>query len=115
MTASFIQIQTVDPITLTPVGQFRLNSTLSLPTPTFAERILTIASTDTTVPLPLGATVMVITPPANCTSVLLLKGAAGDTGFTLNTSNPSCISVPAGPANVLLNSNPSAIYMFTFM
>lgn len=115
MTGTFLQIQSVDPITLTPLGQFRLNSSMTVPNPTFVERILTIAASDTIVPAPVGATVCIVTPPVGCTSTLLLKGTGADQGFQLATNNPSCISIPPGPNNLLLNSSPAATYMFTFI
>lgn len=115
MTEAFLQIQSVDPITLVPIGSFRLNSTITVTNPTFVERILTVAATDTVVPVPQGATVCIITPPAGCTSTLILKGATGDTGQQLATNNPSCFVIPAGPGQLLLNSSPFAVYMFTFV
>lgn len=65
----------------------------------------TLASGDNTISVPTGAMGMVIAPPAASSTVLKLKGGAGETGFALRSGQPAHIPLPTGTASVLLNAS----------
>jgi hypothetical protein len=114
VTEAYLQTQTVDPVIVTPIGEFELNSVVHLPNPTFVERILTMGA-NATVAVPVGGTVCIITPPAGNASVLTLKGVAGDTGFLLSSTQPSVIALGTAQNTILLDVSPAQVITFTFL
>jgi hypothetical protein len=63
---------------------------------------ITLAAGDNTLAIPAGTTLIGIKPPTTNGIVLKLKGAGGDTGFTLQPSIPFLLSWAAG--TVLINA-----------
>jgi hypothetical protein len=63
---------------------------------------VTLAAGDNTLTIPAGTTLIGIKPPTTNAIVLKLKGAGGDTGFTLQPNTPTLISWAAG--TVLINA-----------
>lgn len=65
-----------------------------------------LASGDNTITVPTGAKACIVIPPTgNTTVVIKLKGAAGDTGFTMAKSMPACLSFDTAPASFVINAS----------
>jgi hypothetical protein len=73
------------------------------PTPIGVTQDLTTVSGNNTVTVPVGALGVIIIPPAGNTIQITLKGVAGDTGVSLNLTDPSKISLNPGQATFVLN------------
>ena len=61
---------------------------------------IALAVGDNAIPIPAGATAVVITPPVGNAASLRLKGVTGDTGVLIHKTNPTALALD--PATVLL-------------
>lgn len=112
--AAYIHVQTADPIILQTVGEFELHSVTVATNPTFAERTLSVGA-NTNIPKPVGATFCVITPPANNTSSLTLKGDPGDIGIQISSSQPTPFTLDPSQTSFYVNASPAIVALFTFI
>ena len=115
MPAAFVHVQTADPVVLNTIGEFELHSVITIPNPTFVERVLTIASTGTQIPKPQGATLCVITPPTNNTSDIVLKGDPGDIGIQISSDQPTPFLLDNSVTLFYVSSSPNIVAVFTFI
>lgn len=110
----FIQIQTIDPVSMNPIGSFKLNSTIPVTNPTFVERIISV-SANTVIPIATGATVCVITPLQTSGATLTLKGAPTDVGLVIQPNEPTILNLTSAQAQFVLDSTPASTVTFTFL
>jgi len=64
---------------------------------------VSLASGDNTITVPTGATVMLFIPPTSNAETIKIKGAAGDTGFTISPTKPTVFTYAAGA--IILNAS----------
>lgn len=69
-----------------------------------AETLVSLSTGNNAVSVPAGATaVTIVKPPGNAVA-LKLKGVSGDTGVTLNLSDPDSISLDPSTTTFVLNA-----------
>lgn len=112
MTAALIKIQTVDPVEVNTIGEWSLNSTISVPTPTFVERVLAIGTVNVPVAVPSGSTTVTITPPSDNTGTITLRGDPTDIGISLSKTQPTQLSL--SPTQTILNFTCASSIFITF-
>lgn len=95
------------PFTLSPSASAAANAA----SPGAIAPPVTLASGDTTITVPTGGSVhtaVTIVKPSTNTATLKLKGVGGDTGVTLNKTDPDSISLDPAQASFVINASVSA-------
>src|SRR5262245_6382769 len=62
---------------------------------------VTLAAGDNTLSFPAGTTLIVLVPPTTNTAVLKSKGVGGDTGWVLQSTQPTVFTFTAGGSAII--------------
>jgi hypothetical protein len=92
-----LNLQSVSSVTVAS-GSININVSWTVLTPLDVRNLYTFAAGFTAVPVPTGATVAIIIPPAANAVTITLKGITGDTGIPLSVNTPSVIACAATTA-----------------
>ena len=79
-------------------------ATVNTAAPSGGPVAVALSAGDNTITVPSNAVGMVVIPPAASTNAKKLKGAGGDTGFSLRPNEPAALPLPASTASVIINS-----------
>ncbi len=107
-----IQVQSV-PGLQSNAGELFINEVITVPQPHARLEIYAVNG-NTTINVPITATVITIVPPVDNQQDLTLKGVNGDTGIPLNPTEPTVLSISPLLTSFVLSTSGPTVLQVTF-